>query len=265
MYKLVFFYREEFGVVSALYVLLKGKSHPMDLFSCTNTKGTVYGFLSITWGLLSDVDIESEKYRYLGVLRFTLVGIQRILSLRHYHGKLFYLPADDDDDESGEMSIEPTDEPTDPSPRALSRDVEMNAKEGGYGPKCSIPAIHEECGEAWKMVDDEFILVGLQSISHLGSGMHSAPGVHFDDGYLDIQYIKRGTSKKTMLDLLDAFETGKHLEYNDVTRLKVKAFRLVPGKDLTGHIAIDGEEIEYETIQGEVLPSLANVIMLKKI
>ena len=69
----------------------------MDLFSCHNSKGTVYGFLSLTWGLLSDVDIESEKYRFLGPLRFLLVGVQRILSLRHYHGTFYYLPEQDDD------------------------------------------------------------------------------------------------------------------------------------------------------------------------
>ena len=245
---------------------MKGSPHPMDLFSCTNTKGTVYGFLSVTWGLLSDADIESEKYRYLGVLRFTLAGIQRILSLRHYNGALYYIPLDTST--CCETGIEQDLNPTtvrEKSPRSPSRDLELNTKEEGYGPKCFLPPLHEECGEEWKVIDEEFILVGLQSLSHLGSGMHSAPGVHIDDGFLDIQYVKRGTTKKTMLTLLDAFETGKHLEFDDVTRLKAKAFRLVPGKDRTGHIVIDGEEIEYETIQGEVLPSLANVVMLKKI
>lgn len=242
----------------------------MDLFSCTNTKGTVYGFLSVTWGLLSDVDIESEKYRYLGVLRFTLVGIQRILSLRHYNGTLYYIPSDPSASPYNETGVEQNQNPTNilrprDSPRSPSGELELNVREEGYGPKCTIPPLHEECGDEWKVVEDEFILVGLQSISHLGSGMHSAPGVHINDGFLDIQFVKRGTNKKTMLDLLEAFETGKHLEYDDVTRLKAKAFRLVPGNDRIGHIAVDGEEIDYETIQGEILPSLANVVMLKKI
>lgn len=258
-------------MVNAVYVLLKGSSHPMDLFSCTNSKGTVYGFLSVTWGLLSDVDIESEKYRYLGVLRFTLVGIQRILSLRHYNGTLYYIPSDPSTTVCSETGVEQNQNPaknivhTRKGLRSPARELELNVKEEGYGPRCTIPPLHEECGDEWKVIEDEYILVGLQSISHLGSGMHSAPGVHINDGFLDIQYVKRGTTKKTMLDLLDAFETGKHLEYDDVTRLKAKAFRLVPGKDRIGHIAVDGEEIDYETIQGEILPSLANVIMLKKI
>jgi len=263
---------ENFGIVNAMYVLLKGKSHPMDLFSCHNSKGTVYGFLSLTWGLLSDVDIESEKYRFLGPLRFLLVGVQRILSLRHYHGTFYYLPALDD--ENRDVGIEQDGSNTQPviddvdgdsSPTA-PEDIELVPKPLDCGPKCTIPALNEECGtENWKKIENEFILLGLQSISHLGSDMHSAPGVHFSDGYLDLQYVSRGTTKKRMLDLLDAFETGKHLEYDDVEQIKIKAFRLVPGDDRTGHIAVDGEEVDYEPIQGEVLPSLANAIMLMKI
>ena len=270
----IFFYyfSEKFGLVNSLYVLLKGKSHPLDLFSSTNQKGTVYGFLSVTWGLLSDVDIESERYRFLGPLRFTIGAIQRIASLRHYRGTLYYLPAVEKPLNS-EVGIEQLgDSPTTSDDPELHKDrepkntdnIELLSKGEMSGPKCSIPSLLEPCGEEWKKIEDEFILLGIQSISHLGSDMHSAPGALFDDGHLDVQFIKKGTTKKTMMNLLVAFETGKHLESDDVTQLKVRAYRLVPGGEQPGHIAVDGEEIEYGTVQGEILPSLANIMMLKK-
>ena len=43
-------------------------------------KSRVFSFLSVTWGLLADIDYESEKYRAIGEARFTLQAIRRIMS-----------------------------------------------------------------------------------------------------------------------------------------------------------------------------------------
>lgn len=40
----------------------------------------------------SDVDIESEAYRWMGSLRFTIGTIVRIIGLRYYRGRISYLP-----------------------------------------------------------------------------------------------------------------------------------------------------------------------------
>lgn len=53
----------------------------------------MFSFLSIGWGLIADVDIESERLRSLGHQRFTIWSIHRIISLRTYRGTLSYLPA----------------------------------------------------------------------------------------------------------------------------------------------------------------------------
>lgn len=55
----------------------------------------MFSFLSIGWGLISDVDIESERLRSFGHQRFAIWSIHRILRLRTYHGTLSYLPASD--------------------------------------------------------------------------------------------------------------------------------------------------------------------------
>ena len=49
------------------------------------------GFLSLGWGLLADIDIESERLRVLGGARFTLWAAARVLTLRTYRGKIHYL------------------------------------------------------------------------------------------------------------------------------------------------------------------------------
>lgn len=52
----------------------------------------LFSFLSVAWGFVSDVDIESERYRGLGSARFTLGTVVRLASLRSYRGRLSYLP-----------------------------------------------------------------------------------------------------------------------------------------------------------------------------
>ncbi|XP_029440557.1 sphingosine kinase 2 [Rhinatrema bivittatum] len=92
-----------FGQALALELLLNctlllchGGMEPMDLVSVTTCSGArSFSFLSVAWGFISDVDIESEKYRHMGSARFTLGTAVRLASLRTYRGRLSYLPAAD--------------------------------------------------------------------------------------------------------------------------------------------------------------------------
>ncbi|XP_005092962.2 sphingosine kinase 2 [Aplysia californica] len=74
------------------FILVKHRVVPMDLVVMQMPELTVYSFLSMTWGLLADIDYESEKYRSFGEARFTVGAIRRILSLRIYKGKISFLP-----------------------------------------------------------------------------------------------------------------------------------------------------------------------------
>ena len=53
----------------------------MDLVRVQTPGRMFYSFLSITWGVVADVDLESEKYRHLGGARFTVGALKRILSM----------------------------------------------------------------------------------------------------------------------------------------------------------------------------------------
>lgn len=72
--------------------MLSGRTIPMDIVKVTNAISTYYSFLSIGWGLIADIDIESERLRILGGGRFTVWALVRALSLRRYAGRLHFLP-----------------------------------------------------------------------------------------------------------------------------------------------------------------------------
>lgn len=68
---------------------------PMDLLSLQTACGQrLFSVLSLAWGFIADVDLESEKFRRLGEMRFTLGACLRLVALRTYRGSLAYLPAE---------------------------------------------------------------------------------------------------------------------------------------------------------------------------
>ncbi|XP_072378105.1 sphingosine kinase 1-like [Diabrotica undecimpunctata] len=81
-------------VLPSALAIVRNHSEFMDLVRVETTSQIVFSFLSVGWGLLSDIDIESEKFRILGGQRFTIWSLARLIGLRSYGGKLWYLPAE---------------------------------------------------------------------------------------------------------------------------------------------------------------------------
>lgn len=80
-------------LVSCGFLLCKGLVSPLDLVSVHLASGQrLFSFLSLAWGFVADVDVESERYRQAGALRFLLGTLVRLASLRVYRGRLAFLP-----------------------------------------------------------------------------------------------------------------------------------------------------------------------------
>ncbi|EDQ86807.1 uncharacterized protein MONBRDRAFT_33671 [Monosiga brevicollis MX1] len=82
-----------FQVEKAVFHLIKGHTTPLDIFRAWQGPKVHYGFLCLHHGLIADVDIESEQYRWAGAARFTLSGVRRLLGLRRYPTRVWYQPA----------------------------------------------------------------------------------------------------------------------------------------------------------------------------
>jgi sphingosine kinase len=82
--------------LSAVFNIIKAHTSKLDLFRVWQDGVVIprIGFLLVHHGLIADIDIESEKYRWAGSARFTFSGLQRILNLRKYPVKMWYLPPD---------------------------------------------------------------------------------------------------------------------------------------------------------------------------
>lgn len=67
-------------VLHSTFVLVKHRILPIDLVLLQTHTEQMYSFLAVAWGIIADIDYESEKLRSLGSTRFTLYAIMRILS-----------------------------------------------------------------------------------------------------------------------------------------------------------------------------------------
>ncbi|XP_058124883.1 sphingosine kinase 1-like [Anopheles ziemanni] len=91
-----FLYEEPFEtkpVLASALMVVKGRHSMLDVVRVETRSNIMFSFLSVGWGLISDIDIESERLRAIGGQRFTVWSVHRLISLRTYRGTVSYLPA----------------------------------------------------------------------------------------------------------------------------------------------------------------------------
>lgn len=66
-------------VTPSVLNIIHGQIVPMDLVKVQTKKECFFSFLSVGWGLMADIDIESERLRAIGEARFAVWGVIRAL------------------------------------------------------------------------------------------------------------------------------------------------------------------------------------------
>ncbi|KAG2460823.1 FBF1 factor, partial [Polypterus senegalus] len=230
-------------LLNCTFLLCKGLISPMDLMSVTTASGhRLFSFLSVSWGFVSDVDIESERLRPIGGARFTLGTLWRLASLRVYQGKVAYL------------SLEAK---TDSSPNS------QQFTTGTNGPKDTLLVpLDQPVPSHWTLVEDEELVLVLAACqTHLGEDFICAPAALLSDGIIHLIVVKAGISRSALLSLFLAMEKGTHLQVQSphVLYIQTRAFRLVP-HSTKGYMTVDGERVECGPIQAQVHHQLGRVI-----
>ena len=62
----------------------------MDIIDITTDSGTLKSLLGISWGIISDIDINTEWMRMIGSLRLQLGAVYYLLRKYSYPGELKY-------------------------------------------------------------------------------------------------------------------------------------------------------------------------------
>jgi sphingosine kinase len=126
-----------------------------------------------------------------------------------------------------------------------------------------LKPIDQAVPNEWLSVEDNFVLFLVVNLPLMGMDFVVCPHAKFDDGQMNLAFVREGISKYELFKFLVQCSEGTILENSHVEWLPVKAFRLEPlnSKELSyGSLMIDGESVPYGPIQGEVFPELARAL-----
>lgn len=146
------------------------------------------GFLTFSWGLVADVDMESECIRWLGTTRFDVWAVVRILFLRTQTGTFSY-----------------TTEPVK-----------------------AMPSLDDPVPSDWTTIQDQFILFWASQVTHASMGFHQSPLSHIGDGVFQVMMIRKPMSRLQMVKVLLSMDAGQHTALKGVEMVQCTAWRLEP-------------------------------------
>lgn len=132
----------------------------------------VVSFLSVGWGLMADIDVESEVLRAIGEPRFTVWALLRLAKLRSYKAQLSYTPCEIIFGENATKTMRSRDPVT---------------------------------------VHGDFISVYSTCQSYIGSTMMFAPAAKPDDGLIHLTYITKDAGRATAMQFLLGMDKGNKL------------------------------------------------------
>lgn len=179
---------ESYDPLNAAFLIAKGKQQAFDIAAIEQNGTKYYSFLSLAWGLISDVDIGSEKLKFLGALRFDLYALLLLGLRRTYKGRFSFLPH----------------------------------------PDCQIATDRDSRPGKWRVIEDEFIFVWAMNTAWAAHDMNVTPHAELNDGAMDVLIMRQGTSRWEILKALLRCGKGQHLDLPHLEYYKVRAFRLEP-------------------------------------
>ncbi|KAJ9563095.1 hypothetical protein OSB04_008255 [Centaurea solstitialis] len=252
----------------AILAAIRGHKRSLDVATIWQGETRFFSVLMLAWGLIADIDIESEKYRWMGSARINFYALKRILRLREYNGSISFVPAPGFED-VGEPSGSCVD-----SMEPLKR-----CQHGYQGPKVDLESLN------WRKLNGPFVSVWLHNVPWGAENTMAAPDAkawctmiilaypfcrlifQFGDGYLDL-IVMRHCPKLALISLMSELDNGGHVKSPYVVYIKVKAVILEPGsrKDepmKEGIIDSDGEVLARG--KGTYKSNLKSLMVYKKL
>ncbi|TMW55221.1 hypothetical protein Poli38472_013112 [Pythium oligandrum] len=239
---------ERFKPANAAFVIAKGLPQPLDLASVRNPHGDqMYSFLSTEWALIGDADIESEKLRMLGGLRFTVMIAHHVLLLRRmYGGRIWYL----EDDPNNTSAVVPHN--ADEGSERPGFDLFENLEEGALASDGS--------GARWRKIEGPFQLSWAMNTSHAAPDCHTAPGAGLNDGYTYLVVLHQKHSRKDLIDLMLAIDKGTHTKVEAMDFIRTRAYRMEP-ENPDDVFCVDGELFKGP-VESQVHHNVARIVSL---
>ncbi|KAF9184528.1 hypothetical protein BGZ50_003629, partial [Haplosporangium sp. Z 11] len=202
----------------ATLAVIRGMAAKFDVFSLSQRdRPRLYSMLSFSWGMMADADIESDKYRWLGALRFEIAGFIRMIRLRRYAGKVYVLPPKHKKSSSSQTDITALDSPNQREPRFQYRNLLENTS--------------EEPPKPWKLLPNMpfFSMLLLLNFRAVGENFLFSNTIRFNDGIMRLWYSCETRLSKVFLPFVMDQANGKLVERGLMQDIECGGILVVPG------------------------------------
>ena len=212
-----------FTPLESVFQICKGYTSQLDLasYQLAKTDKTYISFLSFSWGLIADCDLESECLRCLGATRTDIWAVYRgILFPKRYRARFSYLP---------------------PPPNFNITSMT----------KIDMPKFTEPLPEDWVTIDDDIRVFWVCNTTHASYNVFTCPMSKMNDGLFHVLIVRLSCSRFRLLQMLLKLESGGHIECDGLEIVRCLAYRLEPLSNNT-YNDLDGEMIEDGPIQASI-------------
>lgn len=237
-------------VSRAAYAAVRGTKTPLDIATIIqpSTGKKYFSFLSITFGLIANLDIGTEHLRWMGAQRFVWGAIKEILAQRTYRAHVSILTSNGDEGNRSFLSSDSS-PPRHQSFPGTGKHPELHVLGPLVGEQNAVIPGASLDTASWEHIDGEFQLFSIANLPWLDMNFNlhpnSAPGTANFLYCIGRQGVVKG------FELMTGAETGKHVKWPWVHERQVISFRVDPIAEDTW-LVVDGEAIERATIYGEV-------------
>ena len=250
----------------AVWNLVRGSLAPLDTFKYTQ-KDSVhrvsgeashvdepkerFAFLHMCYGIIADIDFESEWLRFLGAARFPITGVFKVLALPSYKAKI-------------KMTLRPTDHAAETQKETWKP---HHAREAAGKQAHTLPDAFEPVQEAHDAevleFEDDFVGVHMSNVAEISADMMTNPFAKIADGGIDVSLMRRSkTGRFQVLDFFnrvesDAMSTAPYAEHYKATSLTITPLAPTPYK---GKLDLDGEWMPYGEVTLACCPSSLRIL-----
>lgn len=270
----------------AALCLVKSIETRIDLMCCSQpsymNEWPRLSFLSQTYGVIAESDINTEFIRWMGPIRFNLGVAFNIFQGRKYPCEVFVKYAakskkelkvhflENKDKNKGCLAFESNSNPNSSSD-ILSTNNNNNKTKNELSPnfltgdnfKLKYP-MTEPVPSDWEKMDSE--LTDNLTIFYTGKMPYIAKDTKFfpaalpADGTIDLVITDARIPVTKMTPILLSLDKGSHVLEPEVIHSKILAYKIIP-KVKSGLFSVDGEKFPLEPLQVEVMPMLCKTLL----
>lgn len=273
--------------------VVKGVRTPLDLVSITQGDRRTLSFLSQSFGIVAECDLDTDHLRWMGSTRFTWGYLVRLLGKtvypceiavkvdissksqirEHVRKELKHqtTPLEIDSSQADESSS------TTPPPPSFSPSSASSTDDDDGGlPPLQYGTVNDPLPSSWTVIPCPTLgTFFCGNMPLVAPGMNIFPASLPSDGFADLVTIDGNIPRSAAIRSMLAAENNTFFDMEHVKYRKISAYRLIPklnkdggdnsrGVVISGSVSIDGERIPCEAWQAEVHKGLGTVLSKRR-